>query len=148
MSDCKFCALLNSGPLAASLSNLVVETDRAVVAVNRKPVAPGHLTVILKRHHARTSDLQDDDLGGVGRLLGRLSRLLEERFHPGRVVFLGDGKRSAHVHWHLIPEPTGVTLDLGAAVADLNLASRPATLTEPEVQVLVGALRQALAKAP
>ena len=148
MSDCKFCTLLSSGPLAASLSNLVVETDRAVVAVNRKPVAPGHLTIILKRHHTRTSALQDDDLGGVGRLLGQLSRLLEERFQPGRVVFLGDGKRSAHVHWHLIPEPAGVTLDLGAAVADLNLASRPATLTEPEVQQLVGALRQAMGKAP
>lgn len=148
MSDCKFCSLLNSGPLAASLSNLVVETDRAVVAVNRKPVAPGHVTIILKRHHNRTSDLQDGDLGGVGHLLGRLSRLLEERFQPGRVVFLGDGKRSAHVHWHLIPEPAGVTLDLGATVADLNLASRQATLTEPDVQVLVAALRHGLASAP
>ena len=148
MNDCKFCALVASGSLAASLSNLVVETDGAVVAVNRRPIAPGHLTVILKRHHANASDLRDHDLGGVGSLIGRLSALLEERFHPGRVVFLGDGKRSAHVHWHLIPEPAGVTLDLGTAVTDLNLASRPATLGEPEVQILAGALRQALSAVP
>ncbi len=39
-----------------------------------------------------------------------LSELLEERYRPGRVVFLGDGKRSAHLHLHLIPESAWVTL--------------------------------------
>jgi hypothetical protein len=59
-------------------------------------------------------------------------------------VLLGDGKRSAHLHFHLIPEPAGATLDVGFAVTDLNLATRPPTLSDAETTVAVRALREAL----
>lgn len=120
MIDCKFCQLLAGGDLAARLPNLICETPSAVVALNRRPAAPGHVTVILKAHHARTSELADAHLAGLGDLAGRVSAVLEKLHAPGRVVLLGDGKRSAHLHLHLIPEPAGQTLDLGAVTAALN----------------------------
>ena len=119
MNECKFCQLLATG--AARLPNFLVETPTAVVALNRRPGAPGHVTVILKAHHPRTSDLVDAHLAGIGGLAGRISAALEKLHAPGRVVLLGDGKRSAHLHLHLIPEPAGQTLDLGAVTAALNL---------------------------
>jgi len=144
MSTCKFCALLTTPNLGAALPNLVLETDRVVAALNRRPVAPGHVTLILKAHHEQTSDLVDTHLTGFGDVAGRVARVLEKAYGPARVVLLGDGKRSAHLHFHLIPEPAGATLDAGAAVTDLNLATRPPTLSDAETTAAVRALREAL----
>jgi histidine triad (HIT) family protein len=144
MNDCKFCQLLASGALAAKLPNLIVETPHAVAALNRRPLAPSHVTVILKAHHDRTSQFADADLSGVGDLLGRLSAALEKIHSPARVALVGDGKTSAHVHLHLLPLMPGAPVDLGAAVGDLNQATRPNTLSDADVAAGVTALREAL----
>lgn len=144
MSTCKFCALVAEGKLPERLSNLVLETERAVVVVNRCPVAPGHITLILKAHHDRIGMLRDDDLCGFGTLAGRIAAVLEHDYQPRRVVFLGDGKPSAHLHFHLIPEVAESPLDLGAVVTDLNLAARINTLDDGETTALVARLRRAI----
>ena len=144
MSDCKLCGLLALPDLSVPLPNLVLQTDTAVVVLNRKPAAPGHITIMLKAHHRQTSELIEAHLAGVGTLLGRVSRALEKIHQPQRVVLLGDGKRSAHLHLHLIPEPAGTTLDLGAIVADLSLATRAATIADEELARMAAALRNEL----
>jgi histidine triad (HIT) family protein len=144
MSTCKFCALLAEGGLAERLPNLVLETKHAVVAVNRRPLAPGHVTLIVKRHHEQTSELRDTDLTGVCDLVGHIAAALERHYQPHRVVFLGDGKPSAHLHFHLIPEPAGAPLDMGAVASDLNLTARPNTLPDAELSALVEKLRSSL----
>lgn len=144
MSTCKFCTLLAEGGLAERLPNLVLETEHAVIAVNRRPLAPGHVTLILKRHHDQTSALRDTDLTGIGDIGGRIASALEHRYRPNRVIFLGDGKPGAHVHFHFIPEPAGAPLDLGAAVNDLNLKSRPNTLSDADTNKVVEILRRDL----
>ena len=145
MSECRLCALIAEDRLPERLLNLVAETGGAVVVANRRPIAPGHLTIMLKRHHARTSEMSDGDWAGIGRLCGRLSAVLELRYRPRRVVFLSDGKRSAHIHLHLIPESEDAELGLPAAIADLNQSERPATLDEAQVADLVAGLKLALA---
>jgi len=145
MNQCKFCGMLSKGPLAAQLPNLILETDRATVFVNRRPIAPGHVTVILKTHLAQTGAMTDATWLGVGSLVGRVASTLEQRFNATRVIFLGDGKPSAHVHLHLIPDPKNRSVAIGEAVADLNQADRPATLSPEEVSAMVNELRAALA---
>jgi len=144
MNNCKMCQMLREGSLARNLPNLVLEHERAVVAVNRRPAAPGHITIILKSHLDRTGAMQDDVWHGVGSLLGQLASLLEKRFQPSRVILLCDGKRSAHVHLHLIPEPAGRELSLPDVIADLNAATRTATLSDSEIAALVGEVRSDL----
>lgn len=144
MNPCKFCTLLAQPDLGAALPNLLLPTDRAVAALNRRPIGPGHVTIILKAHHERTGQVVDGDLAGVGDLLGRIAAALEKLYAPGRVVLLGDGKPSAHLHLHLIPEAAGTVLDRGAAVADLNLATRPATLSDVVMAETLRAIRTAM----
>lgn len=145
MTDCKFCQLLASGDLAARLPNLICETPAVVVALNRRPAAPGHITLILKAHHACTSELVDAHLAGLGDLAGQLSAALEKLHAPGRVVLLGDGKRSAHLHLHLIPEPAGQPLDLGAVTAALNQPPPlPPLLSDADTAAAVQTLKQLL----
>lgn len=131
--DCKFCQLLQPPGLEKRLPNLVVETPAAIVVVNRRPAAPGHLTIILKDHLAATSAMTDGSLGGIGSLLGRLSAMLEAKYHPRRVIFLADGKPTAHPHFHLIPESPERTFDLAAIMADLNQPVRPDGLSLTEM---------------
>ena len=143
MNDCKFCSVLAAPDLGVALPNLILQTDTVVAVLNRRPVAPGHVTLILKAHRPQTSGLVDADLAGFGTLAGRLSAILERRFRPARVILLGDGKPSAHLHLHLIPEPAGRPVSLADAVADLNLAARPATLTDADLASLLPELRRA-----
>jgi diadenosine tetraphosphate (Ap4A) HIT family hydrolase len=144
VSTCKFCALIAESRLPERLPNLVLETERVVVVANRRPVAPGHVTLILKAHHGRIGTLRDDDLSGFGTLAGRIAAVLENEHQPRRVVFLGDGKPSAHLHFHLIPEVAESPLDLGAVVTDLNLTARANTLDDGETTALVARLRRAI----
>jgi diadenosine tetraphosphate (Ap4A) HIT family hydrolase len=141
MNSCKFCSLLASGPLASQLPNWLTETPRAVVVVNRRPLASGHLTIILKTHLDRTGAMDDRTWTGVGDLLGRLSSALERRHRPARVVLLGDGKRSAHVHLHLVPEAAGHEISAGDAVADLNAATRTPTMSDAELAAAIAQLQ-------
>lgn len=142
--DCKFCQLLASGEVAARLPNLVADTPAAVAVVNRRPSAPGHITVILKTHLADSHEFDDSAFAGVGPLLGQLSAALKVKYRPQRVIFLGDGKATAHPHLHLIPEPDGAKLDLAAIVADLNLATRSDTLTIEQLRAQAAELQNAL----
>lgn len=143
MPDCKFCSVLAAPDLQAALPNLILQTPTVVAVLNRRPVAPGHVTLILKAHRPQTGAFTDADLAGLGTLVGRLSAALEARFRPQRVILLGDGKPSAHLHLHLIPEPPGAPVSLPDAVADLNQASRPPTLSDADLADLVPLLRRA-----
>jgi diadenosine tetraphosphate (Ap4A) HIT family hydrolase len=144
VSNCKFCTLLAERRLAECLSNLILEMEQLVVVANRRPLAPGHVTLILKTHHDQLGRLRDDDLSGMGTVAGRIATVLENDYQPRRIIFLGDGKPSAHLHFHLIPESPENPLDLGAVVTDLNLAARPTTLDDSETSSLVGRLRRAI----
>jgi len=60
--------------------------DTFVTVLNRRPVAPGHVTLILKAHRPQTSGMVDADLAGLGTLAGRLAAGLKRRFQPKRVI--------------------------------------------------------------
>jgi diadenosine tetraphosphate (Ap4A) HIT family hydrolase len=42
--------VLAAPDLAVALPNLILQTDTVVAVLNRRPVAPGHVTLILKAH--------------------------------------------------------------------------------------------------
>lgn len=146
MNACKFCSVLAAPNLGAALPNLLLATDTVVAALNRRPAAPGHVTLILKAHHASTSGFEDGHLAGLGDLIGRISAALEKIHAPERVVLLGDGKRSAHLHLHLIPEPAGSPLDLGAITAALNAPPGPVMLNDADTAAAVHALQEFLSR--
>ncbi len=143
MIDCKFCSVLVAPDLAVALPNLILQTDTVVTVLNRRPVAPDHVTLIVKAHRPKTSGFVEADLAGLATLAGRLGVGLERRFRPTRVILLGDGKPGAHLNLHLIPEPAGTPVSLADAVADLNQAARPATLTGTDLASLLPELRGA-----
>lgn len=143
MPDCKLCSLLAAPDLGAALPNLLFTTPTFVVVLNRRPLAPGHVTIMARAHRPQNSALADADLAGLGSLVGNLSTILERRFAPNRVILVGDGKPSAHLHFHLLPETPGTTLSFADAVADLNAATRAPTLTDAAMAELLPLLRTA-----
>lgn len=104
-----FCAIV-AGTAEAS----IVHTDLRVVAfMDIRPVVPGHLLVIPRRHATGLTDLDPDDgaqMFEVARLLAGAMRRTELRC-DGVNLFLADGVAAGqevfHVHMHVLPRHPG-----------------------------------------
>ncbi len=87
----------------------LVETEQAVVVLNRFASRTGHLMVIVKRHVERGSDLEWIDYQHVQRQVYQSSRALEAALGPARLftATLGASVPLAmsysHYHVHVIP---------------------------------------------
>ena len=105
MSDCAFCDIL-AGEAEASI---VHEDERTVVFLDIRPVTPGHLLVIPRRHAPQLADLDTEDgaqLFRVGQRAAAALRASSLRCE-GVNFFLADGEVAGqevfHVHLHVFP---------------------------------------------
>jgi histidine triad (HIT) family protein len=100
--SCIFCAIA-SGDIPATV---VIQTDRVVAFRDLNPVAPVHVLVIPREHHANVVELADDP-----QLTAEVMQVASEvAGHEGldtgfRVVFNtgpDGGQEVGHVHAHVI----------------------------------------------
>jgi histidine triad (HIT) family protein len=102
VSACIFCKIAG-GEVA---SQFVHEDDEVVAFKDLNPVAPTHLLVIPRKHIARLTDAQPDDVA----LLGRIQLVVAEAAKKAgltdfRVVTnngKGAGQSVDHLHYHVI----------------------------------------------
>ena len=109
MDDCVFCEIV-AGRAEASV---VYEDDIAVAFLDIRPVNPGHLLVVPKRHAAALADV-DLELGGH---LFRVALPMQRAIRRSGVrcdginLFLADGEAAGqevfHVHLHVFPRFAG-----------------------------------------
>ena len=86
MNECLFCKIIARTIPAA----FVYEDDLAVAFDDINPQAPTHTLVIPRKHVASIAELQDSDVG----LLGRLMLVVNTGAHGGQSVF--------HLHLHVL----------------------------------------------
>jgi len=107
--DCIFCKIA-AGALPAAV---VFQDDVCMAFMDIRPVNPGHVLVIPKRHAAHLADLDP----GTGGLLFQIAMRVAEAIRrtpircEGINLFLADGRAAMqevfHVHLHVIPRYTG-----------------------------------------
>ena len=113
-TECVFCAIV-AGTAEAS----IVHSDEHVVAfMDIRPVVPGHLLVVPRRHAVGLADLDPEDGARVFRVAQRLARALRDSALrdsglrcDGVNLFLADGVAAGqevfHVHLHVLPRHPG-----------------------------------------
>ena len=102
------------GPVQLSVkSQIVLESSLWAVSVNKKPVVPGHLLVVIKRPSARFySDLTVEELAEMTTTM-KAAQNLTQSFHgcSSCTIAIQDGEHAGQtipqVHVHIIPRKEG-----------------------------------------
>lgn len=113
--DCLICAIVRGD----EPSSQVYQDDTAVAFLDLRPVTPGHLMVVPRRHAVGLVDLPADTGAHLWRVAHRLAVALRRSGLrcEGVNLFLADGAAAFqevfHVHLHVFPryEGDGFTID-------------------------------------
>ena len=97
-----------------------VESEREIIASSALslaffdgfPVSAGHALIVPRRHVSSLFDLTEEEQQDILSLLGRVKRIIDEKYHPdgynvGVNVGEAAGQSILHVHMHLIPRYKG-----------------------------------------
>jgi histidine triad (HIT) family protein len=97
--DCPFCQLLSgAGP-----AHRIAEDEHTLAFLDQRPINPGHLLVIPKRHAPDFFTLDDVSYDALMRSVKRLAVVLDAVTHPKKVGMVIAGFDVPHTHVHLIP---------------------------------------------
>jgi histidine triad (HIT) family protein len=109
MSDCLFCGIVD-GRIDATV---VAQDERTLAFMDIRPITPGHLRVIPRRHGDRLAALDPEDGAQLFRVGQRAAAALyaSSLRCEGVNLFLADGEAAGqevfHVHLHVIPRFAG-----------------------------------------
>ncbi len=102
--DCLFCKIA-AGEIPAKI---VLETDEVVAFHDINPQAPVHVLVIPKKHIAKVSDMTEDDIELMGKVIYAGKKVAEQLgiaedgfrlvFNNGRM----GGQHVYHIHLHVL----------------------------------------------
>lgn len=102
--ECIFCKIVDK-----KISTSIVYEDKETLAFNDiNPVAPVHIIIIPKRHIEKTSNITENDIELMGKLLFVAVKLAEEKGISDsgyRLVFncnKNAGQAIFHIHLHLL----------------------------------------------
>ena len=91
--------------------NIIHEDDRTLVFLDGYPRAYGYTLVAPKEHREQvTGDFTIEEYLDLQELVYRVTEALREEVGAERMYLytFGSNQGSAHVHWHVVPLPSGV----------------------------------------
>ena len=102
--DCIFCKILAD----EIPSSRVFEDEHSIAFMDLFPLAPGHTLLIPRDHHELLTDMPDETMAALGRVLPRLARAVvdatgAEGFNVFQTNGACSGQQVPHVHYHIIP---------------------------------------------
>jgi len=109
MTGCIFCEII----AGRAPANRVYEDEHVLAFMDIRPVTPGHLLVIPRRHAASLAELDPADGPHIFRCAQRLAAAAYASGLPceGVNLFLADGPVAGqevfHVHLHVLPRSKG-----------------------------------------
>jgi histidine triad (HIT) family protein len=102
VADCAFCSIV-AGDAAA---HIVLDDDVAVAFLDRRPVFPGHVLVVPRRHVVVIGDLTPDEVGPFFLRVQRVAVAVQSAMGAdGTFVALNNvvSQSVAHLHVHVVP---------------------------------------------
>ena len=75
--------------------------DLRVIQVD-DPLFPGYFRVIWNKHIAEMSDLNDDELQLLEKVLLTVEKVVREQMQPDKINWAQFGNMVPHLHWHII----------------------------------------------
>lgn len=106
MTRCAFCAISENTADGA----IVLRSDAFLAFLDKRPLFPGHLLLVPRRHVGTLAELSSSEAALVMPLVQRLSHALEVALDAqGTFVALNDrvSQSVAHVHVHVVPRRAG-----------------------------------------
>lgn len=99
MEDCIFCKIV-----AGEIPSFKVFEDEIFLAfLDVKPVNPGHILLIPKKHDDYIFDMPDGEYSRLMLKAKELGAMLKEKLTSKKIGIIVEGFGVAHVHVHLIP---------------------------------------------
>lgn len=105
-SDCRFCAIVR-GELPAAR---VYEDAHTVAFLDRRPLFPGHVLLVPRRHVATLPEVSDRVLGPLFRAVRRLADAVPRALEAeGSFVAINNrvSQSVPHLHVHVVPRRRG-----------------------------------------
>jgi histidine triad (HIT) family protein len=133
---CIFCAMV-AGTVPC---HAVYEDEHLLAFVDHRPLNPGHVLVVPKRHEADFHRLASDLYGALMQLAQRLGKCLAHLYQPPKVGLFVIGFHVPHVHVHVVPLYTMADMTAEAFERTQRTAPAAAGLVDSSAQI-----RQALA---
>jgi ATP adenylyltransferase len=112
---CVFCRYFESEPGEDRKNLILLRDGLGFVMMNKYPYNSAHLLIIPNRHVARLTELTDDELLALQKLLTRSLQVLEKIYTPdGFNIGMNLGKPAGagiedHLHYHIVPRWNGDT---------------------------------------
>jgi len=112
---CVFCKIV-AGEIP---SYKVYEDEKVLAFLDIKPVHPGHILVIPKKHAANLEEISEEDLKAVITVVKHIGSLIKNnlKYESYNVIENNDpvaGQEIPHLHFHLIPRLENDGLNLWA----------------------------------
>lgn len=127
MTECKICAMIESGELKK-----VYEDEKIVAVLAPEPVSDGHIWVMPKKHYPIIEQIPDYEVGSIFSLTNKISISLFEilKVH-GTNIFVQNGVAAGQKYSHFI-----VSIIPRMPNDNINLSWQPRQLTEEEMSTV------------
>ena len=99
MENCIFCKIANDKIPSAK----IWEDKKHFVIFDIKPINPGHILVIPKKHVKSFYELENEDYISLMKIVKKLSILIKKNLNPKKVGLLAAGWDVNHTHIHIVP---------------------------------------------
>lgn len=97
MKDCIFCKISQK----KIPGEIVYEDDNFIAFLDIRPLNPGHVLVIPKKHYRWVWDIQN--IGAYYEVVGKIARAIKKSLQTDYVVSLVFGEEVEHAHTWLVP---------------------------------------------
>ncbi|TCU36676.1 histidine triad (HIT) family protein [Rhizobium azibense] len=109
---CFICGLVGGDP--AFFHHRIFEDEETIIFLSKYPTLPGYCIVSPRKHREDLAgDLSTEEYLRLQRHVHHLSRALKNTFEAERIYVLSLGSRQAnsHLHFHVVPLPSGLPLE-------------------------------------
>ncbi|GHO46749.1 HIT family protein [Ktedonospora formicarum] len=128
--------------------HIIYEDQTAIAFLNKYPTLYGYALVAPREHREQaTGDFSLEEYLALQRVIYHISEALRQVVPTERlyVLSLGSQQGNRHVHWHLVPLPSGVPYAQQQTAA-IDAASRGVlAISDEEMAALAQQIRSALA---